>query len=200
VLAVLAWLAASGIAVLALVRVFSGHPPAPPGARTLTRRELETVRAAGLAIYPRGGAIEPSGEDAGVALHADRFVRAQAPQTQLLVRLLFFAIEHATLVFPAPGPRGRRRFSSLTAEQQIAYLDAWRTSASFARRLLFTSLRAILTMGYFADEKVLGALGLSAQTIEAPRIEADLLWPAIGTAATGTGALGSNSDGTAARS
>ena len=100
----------------------------------------------------------------------------------------------------APGPRGWRRFSSLGAEQQVAYLDGWRTSASFPRRLLFTSLRAILTMGYFADEKVLGALGLTAQGIDSPRVEADLLWPAIGAAAAVRTPAAPASDETAARS
>ena len=75
---------------------------------------------------------------------------AAHPRIRLLMHLLFFLIEHATLFFPAPGRGGRRRFSSLALEQRAAVLEGWRTSRLFPRRLVFASLRAILTMGYFA--------------------------------------------------
>jgi hypothetical protein len=96
------------------------------------------------------------------------------------MRLLFFLVEHATLVAPAPGWGGWRRFSSLSPEQRIAALDGWRTSRHFARRLVFTSLRAILTMGYFSHPPVLRQLRVAPLAIETPVCEADLLYPPIG--------------------
>jgi hypothetical protein len=96
------------------------------------------------------------------------------------MRLLFFLVEHATLVFPAPGPTGWRRFSALSAGQRVAALEGWRTSRLFPRRLVFNSLRAILTMGYFAHPPVLRALGLAPFAIESPVREADLLYPRVG--------------------
>ena len=41
-------------------------------------------------------------------------------------------------------------------------------------------LRAILTMGYFADPAVLRRLGLSPRAIATPVREADLLYPPVG--------------------
>ena len=95
-------------------------------------------------------------------------------------RLLFLLVEHATLLFPAPGPRGFRRFSSLAPAQREAALDGWRTSRLFPRRLVFASLRALLTNAYVADPGVLRGLGLTPFAIDTPVCEADLLYPPIG--------------------
>lgn len=161
-------------------RLLAGYPRPPVTLTALASREYATVRAAALASYPAGGAIAPSGLEAGIPLHVDRFVAAQQPATRLLMRLLFVLVEHATLAFPAPGRGGFRRFSSLDAEQQVAYLRGWQRSKLLPRRLVFVSLRAILTMGYFGDPAVLRALGLAPRRIVTPVCEADLLWPPVG--------------------
>jgi hypothetical protein len=161
-------------------RFLAGYPrPAVP-LRALAAREYATVAAASLATYPQGGAIPPSGLEAGIPQHVDRFVAAQAPGTRLLMRLLFVLVEHASLIFPAPGKGGFRRFSSLDEAQQVAYLRGWQRSSLLPRRLVFVSLRAILTMGYFGDPAVLRTLGLAPRAIDVPVIEADLLWPRVG--------------------
>jgi hypothetical protein len=163
-------------------RFLSGYPIPPIRCAALSAREYATVAAASLASYPRGGAIEPSGIDAGIPAHVDRFVAAQQPSTRLLMRLLFVLVEHATLLFPAPGAGGFRRFSSLDESQQVAYLLGWQTSRLLPRRLVFVSLRAILTMGYFGDPAVLRALGIAPRAMATPVCEADLLWPRVGQA------------------
>jgi hypothetical protein len=62
----------------------------------------------------------------------------------------------------------------------VAVLADWQRSRFFPRRLVFASLRAILTMGYFADPAVLRALGLAPCRVARPVAEADLLYPPIG--------------------
>ena len=146
----LPWLLACVGLVWAGLRVFAGYPTAG-AAKRLAPRELACLDAAGEALFPPGGAIEASGADARVSGYVDRLVAASQPRTRLLMRLLFFLVEHATLIFPAPGGlRGLRRFSSLDLAQRVAVLAAWRSSRLFPRRLVFTSLRALLTLGYFA--------------------------------------------------
>ncbi len=161
-------------------RVWGGYAPRPATAQVLRPREIALVAAVSQAIYPRGGAVEPSGVDAQIPEYADRYVAAVPSGTGLLMRLLFFLIEHATLIFPGRGWTGRRRFSALSEAEQVAVLEDWRVSPWFVRRLVFTSLRAILTMGYFADPKVLKALNLAPKAIDTPVVEADLLYPPIG--------------------
>jgi hypothetical protein len=146
----------------------------------LSRREVVVVAAAAEALLARGGAVPPSGLDAGVAAWCDRWLAALPAGTRLLVRCLFALVEHATLVFPAPGFAGWRRFSALDAERRGQVLEAWRTSRWFPRRLVFTSLRAIVTQAYFADPAVLRALALAPYAIDAPVTFADTLYPPIG--------------------
>jgi hypothetical protein len=97
------------------------------------------------------------------------------------MRALFFLFEHATVIFPGPGGlRGLRRFSSQDVAQREVVLERWRTSRLFPRRLVFTSLRALCTLGYFASPSVLRSLRLAPFAIDTPVCEADLWYPPIG--------------------
>lgn len=174
------WLLVLALAAWVLARVFWGYPPPPYPTRSLGRREVAFLEAAATATFPPGGAISASGADAGVGAYTDRWMATLHPRMRLLMRLLFFLVEHATLFFPAPGWQGFRRFTTLLPGQQSAVLDGWATSRSRARRLVFQSMRAIVTMGYFAHPPVLRQLGLEPRAIESPVCEADLLFPAIG--------------------
>jgi hypothetical protein len=163
----------------AAVRVFGRYPPAS-GFRRLARREVAFLRAAGDTFFPPGGPLPPSGSDAGVAEYIDEYLGLVPTRMRRLMRMLFFLVEHATLAFPAPGPRGFRRFSSLSPEQREAAIASWRASSWIARRIVFTSLRAVLTNCYVADPAVLRQLGLAPFAIGTPVAEADLLYPPIG--------------------
>jgi hypothetical protein len=108
-------------------------------------------------------------------------VAATHPRQRLLMRALFFLIEHATLVFPAPGGiSGLRRFSKLRPDQQVAAIQGWQSSRLFPRRLVFVALRSLCTIGYLADPAVLRELRLAPFAIDTPIVEADLLYPRIG--------------------
>jgi hypothetical protein len=161
-------------------RAFGGYPRPEARLARLSRREAAFVASAAEALFPRGGAVPPSGLDAGVPAWTDRWLDALPATTRFLVRCLFALVEHATLVFPARGWDGWRRFSALDAERRGAVLEGWRRSRWFARRLVFTSLRAIVTQAYFADPAVLRALRLAPYAIDAPVTAADALYPPIG--------------------
>ena len=146
-------------------RLALGYPRRPAGLSCLSAREHAVVAAAAEVVFPPGGAVPPSWRHARVPEHVDRFFAAQARPTRTLMRLLLLLVEQATLVFPAPGRGGRRRFSSLDVGQRAAYLRGWEGSALPARRLVFASLRAILTMAYFASPAVLDQLGLAPRNL-----------------------------------
>jgi hypothetical protein len=173
-------LALAALVVLAVLRLFGGYPAAPRPFRVLAPREAAFLSAAAGATFPPGGAVPPSGAEADVASYTDRWLTTVTPRLRILMRLLFFLVEQATVFFPAPAPRGWRRFSSLSPEQRAAVLEGWRRSRFFPRRLVFTSLRAILTMAYFAHPPVLRALKVAPLAVRTPVCEADLLYPPIG--------------------
>ncbi len=177
---VIAWVLLGAAIGYGLARVFAGYPRPEPAYRVLARREAAFLDAAAEATFPAGGAIPSSGREAGLPGYVDRWLAALPPRMRLLLRMLFFLVEHGTVFFPAPGARGWRRFSSLSEEQRVAALEGWRRSRLFPRRLVFTSLRAILTMGYFAHPPVMRQLGVAPLDLETPVGEADLLYPPIG--------------------
>ncbi len=161
-------------------RFWGGYPR--PGRRleALAPRELALVTAVSEAMFPEGGAIPPSGAQAGVPAYVDGYVARVPATVRLLMRLLFILVEHATVLWPGPGAGGRRRLSAQSVEQRVAVLEGWRTSGWFPRRLVFTSLRAILCMGYLADPGVLRHLGLAPYDFPSPVLEPDLLYPPAG--------------------
>jgi hypothetical protein len=163
------------------LRVF-GRYPRPEAGRfeVLAPREAALVAASADALYPAGGPVPPSGSEAGIPEYVDRYLGAVPARVRLLMRLLFMLVEQSTILFPAPGRGGRRRFSSLGPQQQVAVLEGWQRSRFFPRRLVFTSLRAVLTMGYFAAPAVLRELRLAPYAIRSPIADADLLYPPIG--------------------
>lgn len=174
------WLAAALLGY-GLARVFAGYPAPPQPTQVLRRREMALLAAVADGLFPPGGAIAESGREAEIPAYVDRLAGASQRRQRVLMRALFFLFEHATLCFPAPGGlRGMRRFSGLTAPQREAVLEDWRSSRLFARRLVFTSLRALCTLGYFAHPGVLRALRLAPFAIETPVCEADLWIPPIG--------------------
>jgi hypothetical protein len=167
----------------ALRRIFLGYHQPPLRAALLTRPELAVVDAAAETLFPPGGAIPLSGREAGTAAFVDFYAGAVPRHLRILIRMLFFLVEHATVLFPAPGGLlggGMRRFSSLSPEQRAAALEGWAHSVFFSRRFVFTSLRAILTLGYLSSPAVLRALGLAPREIPTPICEADLLYPRVG--------------------
>lgn len=183
------------------LRLFARYPRPEPGRfGILSRPEAAFLRAAADALYPPGGAVAPSGSEARIPDYVDGYLRVVPARVRRLMRLLFLLVEQATILFAAPGAGGRRRFSSLRPEQQVAALDGWQRSRFFPRRLVFMSLRALLTMGYFAHPAVLRALGLAPLEIPVPVTEADLLYPPIGRGREaipyGPGDLTPPSDGT----
>lgn len=168
------------VAAWAVARAVGGYGPPDPRLRQLSPREARFFAAAADAVFPPGGAIPLSGSEAGAVAHLDGWLALLPRRNRILIRLLVAFFEHATLVFPAPGRGGRRRFTALSPAQRIALLDAWSRSRLRVRRLVFASLRTLLTSAYFANPVVMRATGVAPLAFETPVVEADLLYPPIG--------------------
>jgi hypothetical protein len=173
------WLLLAGSTLYSVWRLFLGYPRRT-GLVVLASREAAFLDAAGDAIFPPGGAVPQSGRDADIPGYADAFLASLPAHLRLQVRAMFMLFEQATILFPAPRPGGRRRFSALSAEQRVIVLERWSSSSLFVRRLAFTALRAVVTMGYLGHSGVLRELNLAPRAISTPICEADLLYPAVG--------------------
>jgi hypothetical protein len=174
------WIVIVVVALLAARRVFWGYPKGSAAYSVLAPREAALVNAVAEVMFPAGGAIPFSGLDARIPRYADRFLAALEPPQRLEIRVLFAVFEHATLFFPGPGWNGFRRFSSLDLEQREVAMQGWSQSSVFLRQMIFTALRAVLTMGYLGHPTVMSHLRVAPLDFETPICDADLIFPEIG--------------------
>jgi hypothetical protein len=177
---VTAWLLITLVGVLTLRRLFFGYSVSGRKFNVLAPREVVFLSSTAEVMFPADGAIPFSGVEADLPGYADRFLTAIPRGVRWQIRALFVLFEHATLMFPGPGWSGMRRFSSLTVAQRELVLHGWSTSPKFLRQMIFTALRAVLTMGYLGHPVVMRFLGVAPYAIDTPVCEADLLYPEIG--------------------
>ena len=178
-------LAAVGFVVAALVigiflayRLRAGYPAV--SYRVLNRGEAAFLSAAAETFFPATPGLPVDGLSAGLPEWVDRYLAALPTRQRGLLRALFLLFEQATLVFPARGVGAFRRFSAMSSEQRLAYLEGWERSRLHPRRLALTALRAVLVLGYVSNEQNLARLGLTRWEIEPVVVPADLLYPPVG--------------------
>jgi hypothetical protein len=177
---VLPWLLLIVFVAWAFRRLLLGYPRPRAVHRVLAPRDAAFLDAAAEATFPPGGAIPLSGLEADLPGYTDRFLDPLPGHLRLQVRAMFALFEQSTIFFPASGTGGFRRFSSLTPEQRVEALRGWSRSRFFPRRLAFTALRAVLTMGYLGHPVAMRSVRLAPLDFPSPVCEADLLYPRIG--------------------
>lgn len=140
-----------------LVReLFLGYASPPSRFKRLGRKSCAVVRAIGEALLPEGGDIPFSAEQAEVPRFVDNYLDGVPTLTRRLIYMLFFLMEHATYIFAFTT----RRLSEMDVNARVRYLEGWENSRLYARRLAFTSLRAIYGMAYLAHPEVEKAMGM----------------------------------------
>jgi hypothetical protein len=142
-------LALVGALALLARGVFVGYPAGVP-TRNLSRKEQAILAAAADALFPPGGPIPLSGTDAGAIPYLDAYVGRVDRTQRALMRLLFQAVEHGPWLL---GPHFAR-FTRLDAADRILFLGKLAKSNLYFFRIVFLSLRVMLTMAYLANADV----------------------------------------------
>jgi len=135
--------------------VFLGYPEGL-ATQHLSRKEQAILAAAADALFPPGGPIPLSGTEAGAIPYLDAYVGRVDATQRALMRLLFQAVEHGPWLF---GPR-LARFTRLGPAERIAFLRMLAKSDRYFLRVVFLSLRVMLTMAYLANEEVARRMGI----------------------------------------
>jgi hypothetical protein len=124
--------------------------PVGSGLRALTSTEVATVRALCETLLPGEGAVPPALE-VDVPARFDQLVAEADREPARLVKLLLRAVEYGSL------PAGR--FSHLPLERRRAEVAAWEGSRFAFRRRALITLKLLLAMPYFEDERVRAGMG-----------------------------------------
>lgn len=120
----------------------------------MTAIEDTVVAACADTMFPPAGPVPVSGTEAGLVAYVRGYVAGMAWTQRVLVRMMFLFIQLSPLLF---GPR-RRLFTRLSDDERNRALTAMAASANYFRRLVFLSMRAIMTMGYFACPRVIALI------------------------------------------
>lgn len=174
------WIIFTAALLLFLRRFFLGYRASGRHYSVLAPREVALVESVAEVFFPEDGAIPVSGLEVDLPGYVDRLISSLDSRLRWQIRILLAAVEHFTLLIPAPGKRGFRRFSSLSLEQREAVFRRWSESRYFIRQLIFSALRSVFTLGYLGHPDVLRYLCVAPYDLESPIIEADLLYPPIG--------------------
>lgn len=126
----------------------------------LTAGETRLIVAAADAFFPPDGPIPRSGSEAGCVRWFERYLELSDRRQRLLIRLMLAFVQLAPLLL---GPE-RRRFTRQSAPARIAFLARASKSRIYFLRVVFLSLRAMMTMAYLSDEIVADAIGMKADT------------------------------------
>lgn len=174
------------IGVFAVLRLRVGYPRPERRLGVLGAGEAAFLTAAASTFFPAAESEEGSrllpGEQADLPGYLDVYLHQLPRRQRLLIRALLLLFEQSTVILPARGLGGFRRFSAMTPAQREAVMRSWAESRLYLRRVAFSALKAVLVLGYLGDARNLAALGLTPWQIESPVVEADLLYPAIGEA------------------
>ena len=149
--------AATLLALALLIRgLFLGYPAKGPAITLLTGKEQAIVAACADTLFPPSGPIPLSGTEAGAVVYVDRYIARVHRTQRTLIRLLLQAVEHAPWVF---GPRPVR-FTRLSPAERVLVLRRMSVSRIYFRRVMFLSLRVMLTMAYLANVEVAQRIGM----------------------------------------
>ncbi len=124
--------------------------------RATARERDAVIRAYADALFPADGPIPISGSEAGAVEFMRNYLERSQPRQRLLVSLLIAASQLGPLLF---GAR-RALFTRLTPAERQVFIAEGYASALYPRRVLVLTMRALLTMAYFAHDAVLAHVGM----------------------------------------
>ncbi len=116
----------------------------------MTTYENAVVAACADTMFPPAGPIPVSGTEAGLVAYVRDYLAGLHRAQRALVRLMFLFILLSPLLF---GPR-RALFTRLSPADRTRVIEGMASSTVYFRRIVFLSMRAIMTMGYFACPRV----------------------------------------------
>ena len=112
---------------------------------TLSDREVHIYRILGDWLLPKGGGLPGSGGDDVTIMRIDALLTNLPPDQRRLLTALPLVFEHGT----ALNRFAQSRMSSLTTEDQEAYLQSWTESTNLISAQLVAALRTMYALSYF---------------------------------------------------
>jgi hypothetical protein len=125
----------------------------------LTALDRKIVAAAADTLFPRGGAIDVDGTDAGVVAYVDDYLE-RLPSFERLKLLAFFRAFDVGLAWSTKRPGAR--FHTADPQTRRDYLAEWE-NGNYTRRMGYQGLRMVLTFAYTESPAVKAAMKIDRE-------------------------------------
>jgi hypothetical protein len=129
--------------------------------KVLTWREARAVMAVAETMFPAGGNLKTTVEEAEVVTYVDNLLASMQLKERILVRCLFTLFEVQLLVTQPTSPK---RFSKASLEERTSSLVQWDKSSLHMQRVAFQALRSIILWAYVDNPTVAREIGIKPGT------------------------------------
>lgn len=170
----------AGVAGLSVVggawamRTLRGFGPPAAGYFLLDELEADVVRQLAAAAFPGPPDWPLSADEVNVAAFVDLYVSQLYADLQGLLRTLIRAVNVSTLATHGATMR------LLPGPERLAAWKAWGSSTIAVRRAAYQSLTFAMHLGYFEDERVRAAGGLTRGCVLPDAASRPDLWTMVG--------------------
>jgi hypothetical protein len=154
----------AGLVTLSQLRFPAAVAAAPGPLRVLTPYQAEILTAIVERMVFTGDPSMPAVRDTRAIETIDRAVQQLDPSVQSQLGWLLIVFQWAPPVLQLK----LKTFTALTPAEQDAYISDWATSASLTRKLVFTALKNLSVLGYYAQDATWKGIHYSGPWIPRP--------------------------------
>lgn len=122
----------------------------------LSSHERRVVACVADAFFPRDGPLGIGGSEAGTVDYLDRYLSRSSPRARRMIHLLLWLTDVAPIFY---GLRWQR-FTRLEDPERRRFLVEASKSDVYIRRACLLGLRVLVTLAYFACERVARRIGV----------------------------------------
>ncbi len=120
--------------------------------KVFDQKMYSIVRAIAETIIPPGGAFDVDPQAVDPVLLFDNYIDGLSRLQLKAIRAIISAIEYAPLVTRLT------RFTKMSPDQRLSYLQGWEKSRILSKRNIFLLLKMLIMMSYYSDDTVAEAI------------------------------------------
>ncbi len=103
-------------------------------------------------MIPRGGAFDVDPEIVDPVLLFDNYIDGMSRLQLKAIKVLIYTIEYAPMITRL------KRFTKMSQEQRLKYLQGWENSRIFSKRNVFLMIKMLILMSFYSDDAVADAI------------------------------------------
>ncbi len=130
--------------------------------KVLDQKLYNIARAIAEAIIPAGGAFEPGANEVDAALLFDHYIDRLSRIQFRFIKYILYMIQYTPLLTKF------KLFTRMSLGERIKYLQGWEESRVSSKRYIFITLKLLIMMPFYSDDRIQDAIGIHSSMGEHP--------------------------------